>query len=110
VGGGVALLRATDSLILETDSEEQALGVKIITEAVEEPLRQMATNAGKSPDIIVDRVRHSDVSKGYNFMTDELVNMLESGIIDPVKVTRCALQNAVSVASTLITTSHAIVS
>jgi len=70
----------------------------------------MAKNAGKSPDIIVDRVVHSSQEIGYNFMTDELVNMLESGIIDPAKVTRCALQNAVSVASTLITTSHAIVS
>jgi len=110
VGGGVALLRATQNLSIETDTEEQALGVKIIVEAVEEPLRQMAKNAGKSPDIIVDRVTHSSQETGYNFMTDELVNMLENGIIDPAKVTRCALQNAVSVASTLITTSHAIVS
>ncbi len=109
-GGGTALIRATDGLFIETETEEQALGVNIIFEAIEEPLRQMAKNADKSPDIIVDRVRHSDASKGYNFMTDELVNMLDSGIVDPVKVTRCALQNAVSVASILITTSHAIVS
>jgi chaperonin GroEL len=109
-GGGIALIRATDGLFVKTDSEEQSLGVKIIFEAIEEPLRQMAINADKSPDIIVDKVRHSEPSKGYNFMTDELVNMLEEGIIDPVKVTRCALQNAVSVASTLVTTSHAIVS
>ena len=70
----------------------------------------MAINAGKSPDLIVDRVRHLEVNCGYNFMNDSEVNMLKEGIIDPVKVTRCALQNAVSVASTLITTSHAIVS
>jgi chaperonin GroEL len=108
-GGGTALIRATDGLFIETSSEEQSLGAKIILEAIEEPLRQMAKNADKSPDIIVSRVRQTGPEKGYNFMTDELVNMLDSGIVDPVKVTRCALQNAVSVASTLITTSHAIV-
>ena len=70
----------------------------------------MAKNAGKSPDLIVDRVRHLDTNWGYNFMNDSEVNMLDNGIVDPAKVTRCALQNAVSVASTLITTSHAIVS
>ncbi len=103
-------MRASQDTTIDTENEEQALGANIILKAVEEPLRQMAINAGKSPDIIVDRVRHCEREKGYNFMTDELVNMLEHGIIDPVKVTRCALQNAVSVASTLITTSHAIVS
>ena len=70
----------------------------------------MAKNAGKPPDIIISMVRSTKMEKGYNFATDELVNMLDAGIIDPAKVTRCALQNAVSVASTLITTSHAIVS
>jgi chaperonin GroEL len=110
IGGGTALIRATNGLFVETTSEEQSLGAKIILEAVEEPLRQMAKNADNSPDLIVNKVRHSEDEKGYNFMTGELVNMLETGIIDPVKVTRCALQNAVSVASTLITTSHAIVS
>ena len=109
-GGGTALIRATDGLFVETTSEEQSLGAKIILEAIEEPLRQMAKNADKSPDLIVDKVRQASIEKGYNFMTDELVNMLDSGIVDPAKVTRCALQNAVSVASTLITTSHAIVS
>jgi chaperonin GroEL len=109
-GGGTALIRATDGLFIETDSEEQSLGAKVILEAIEEPLRQMAKNADKSPDLIVNKVRQAPPEKGYNFMTDELVNMLDNGIVDPVKVTRCALQNAVSVASTLITTSHAIVS
>ena len=109
-GGGVALLRTSTGLHVETDNEEQSIGAKIILDAVEEPLRQMAKNAGKSPDLIVDRVRHLTGNKGYNFMTDDVVNMLDEGIVDPVKVTRCALQNAVSVASTLITTSHAIVS
>ena len=109
-GGGVALLRTSTGLHIETDNEEQAIGAKIILDAVEEPLRQMAINAGKSPDLIVDRVRHLTGNKGFDFMADDVADMFEQGIIDPVKVTRCALQNAVSVASTLITTSHAIVS
>ena len=109
-GGGVALIRAAKDLMVPTTSEEQSIGAKIILEAVEEPLRQMAKNADKSPDLIVDKVRRATIDKGYNFLSDSLVNMLEEGIVDPAKVTRCALQNAVSVASTLITTSHAIVS
>jgi chaperonin GroEL len=109
-GGGVALLRSASNLHVETDNEEQAIGAKIILDAIEEPLRQMAKNAGKSPDLIVDRVRVLEENHGYNFMNDTVVNMLDEGIVDPAKVTRCALQNAVSVASTLITTSHAIVS
>ena len=109
-GGGIALLRTSTGIDVTTDNEEQAIGAKIILDAVEEPLRQMAINAGKSPDLIVDRVRRLTGNNGFNFMTDNVGDMLEQGIIDPAKVTRCALQNAVSVASTLITTSHAIVS
>ena len=109
-GGGIALIRAAKGLKITTDSEEQAIGVKIVCDAIEAPLRQMAKNAGKSPDIVGDMVQHQENNWGYNFLTDKPVNMFEAGIIDPVKVTRCALQNAVSVASTLITTSHAIVS
>jgi chaperonin GroEL len=109
-GGGVALIRASQNISFVSESEDQALGAKIICEAVEEPLRQMAKNAGKSPDIVVNMVLNHEGAWGFNFLTDEPVNMLSAGIIDPVKVTRCALQNAVSVASTLITTSHAIVS
>ena len=109
-GGGIALLRTSTGIDITTDNEEQAIGAKIILDAVEEPLRQMAINAGKSPDLIVDRVRRLTGNNGFNFMTDNVGDMLEQGIIDPAKVTRCALQNAVSVASTLITTSHAIVS
>jgi chaperonin GroEL len=110
-GGGVALLRAASDVEIETDNEDQAAGVSIILEAVQEPIRQMAINAGMSPDIVVDRIKRlEDVAHGMNFMTGEIVNLLECGIVDPVKVTRCALENAVSVASTIITTSHAIVS
>ena len=108
-GGGTALLRATRDLVVTTPNEEQNLGVKIIFEAVEEPLRQMCLNAGESPDIIIDKIKALDADWGYDFNTGQIKNMYEAGIIDPVKVTRCALQNAASVSSTLITTNHAIV-
>jgi len=72
------------------------------------PLRQMAINAGESPDLILDEVRKSGFI-GYDFSKRKVVDLLEEGVIDPVKVTRCALQNATSAASTLITTNHAIV-
>ena len=71
----------------------------------------MAINAGMSPDMVVSQVRQlEEPNHGINFMTGEVVDLVEAGVIDPVKVTRCALENAVSVASTIITTSHAIVS
>tara|TARA_Y100000592_G_scaffold84776_1_gene136081 strand:- start:4371 stop:5945 length:1575 start_codon:yes stop_codon:yes gene_type:complete len=108
-GGGTALMRASQSLSVETDNDEQAMGVSIVLEAVEEPLRQMALNAGESPDIIVNKVTSTRPPFGYNFVTNEIENLYENGIIDPVKVSRCALENAASVASTLITTNYAIV-
>ena len=108
-GGGSSLLRAVANLQVEVDNEDQLFGVEIIKEALQAPLRQMATNAGKSPDIICELVVNS-LSKdnyGYNFITDEVVDLLQAGVIDPVKVTRTALQNAASVAGTLITTNYA---
>ena len=70
----------------------------------------MAKNSGMSPDIVIQQVRETTTfNHGMNFLTGDIVNLLDSGVIDPVKVTKCALQNAVSVASTIITTSHAIV-
>tara|TARA_R100000008_G_scaffold86470_1_gene79747 strand:- start:4594 stop:6168 length:1575 start_codon:yes stop_codon:yes gene_type:complete len=108
-GGGVALIRATKNLKVATDNDDQKLGVQIVCEAVKEPFRQMAKNAGYSPDILLSLVEKSKENKGIDFNTGKLVNLVESGIIDPVKVTRCALQNATSVASTLITTNHAII-
>jgi chaperonin GroEL len=109
IGGGCALLQATSHLDVQVDNESQALGVEIVKRAVEAPLRQMALNAGKSPDIICRAVLESDTNHGYNFMTDEVENLLERGVIDPVKVTLTALQNASSVAGTLITTNNAII-
>jgi chaperonin GroEL len=109
-GGGAVLIHAAKSLHVEVDNEDQELGVLIVKEAIYAPIKQMASNAGQSPDIIVDKVSDCiDQLQGWDFANGEIVNMLEAGIVDPVKVTRCALQNAVSVASTLITTSHAIV-
>jgi len=108
-GGGVALIRASKNIKVETNSEDQKLGVKIVCEAVKEPLRQMALNGGYSPDIFISLVSKASGNKGINFNTGKLIDLLEAGIVDPVKVTRCALQNAASVSSTLITTNHAII-
>ena len=109
-GGGVTLIHAVKGLDVAVDSEDQRIGVDIIFEAIEEPLRQMAVNAGLSPDLIIAQVNSSNIGEGYDFMDNTVKELTKSGIIDPVKVTRCALENAVSVASTLITTGHAIVS
>jgi len=110
-GGGVALMRATNDLEVEVDNEDQNAGVQIVRSAVEEPLRQMAINAGESPDIISKLVRESsrNGNYGFNFVTGEICDMIESGVIDPVKVTKTSLLNAASVAGTLITTNCAII-
>ena len=108
-GGGVTLLRVTKDIKIETENEDQSLGVKIVLEAVKAPLRQMAENAGDSPDLILSKVLAADDELGWDFSTGKLVNMLDAGIIDPVKVIRTALQNAASAASTLLTTNYAII-
>jgi len=108
-GGGTALLRAAQDLTVETENEDQRLGVEILKKAASEPIRQMAVNAGESADIIINTVATETDCRGYNFKDSQMTNMVESGIIDPTKVTRVAITNAVSVASTLITTNHAII-
>ncbi len=104
-GGGVALLRcipALDRLKLEDD---EAIGVNIVKRALEEPLRQIAVNAGLEGAVIVARVRESkDVNFGFNAATDEFGDLLKAGVIDPAKVTRLALQNAASIAALMLTT------
>ena len=104
-GGGVALIRAghnaLDQLKLTGD---EATGVDIVRRAIAEPLRQIATNAGIEGSIVVMKVKEGDKFFGYNAAKDEYCDMLEAGIIDPKKVTRCALQNAASVAGLLLTT------
>jgi len=108
-GGGATLIKISQKAVVKTDNEWQDLGVKIILEAVKEPLKQMALNAGGSPDLILSKVLSAKKNHGWNFVTDKLENLYNAGIIDPAKVIRCALQNAASVASTLITTDHAII-
>jgi len=108
-GGGATLVRAAKNIDIDLDSQDQMLGVEIIKQALSTPLRQMAKNAGKSPDIIVSLVEDESDGYGYDFNSGEIINMLEEGIVDPAKVTRVALQNAASAASTLITTNYAII-
>ena len=108
-GGGVTLL-ASRAFKIKAENEDQRLGAEIIRKALEAPVRQMARNAGESADIIIERIsKRRGKLHGWDFKESKIVNMLNAGIIDPAKVTRAALQNAVSVASTLITTTGAIV-
>ena len=108
-GGGVALIRAATALQIDNLNEDEALGVEIVKKAVLAPLRQMAVNAGESPDLIQNLVDTEQENLGYNFKNGKIEDMYVAGIIDPLKVTRAALQNAASAAGTLITTSHAII-
>jgi len=108
-GGGIALLRATTDLFVETDNEEQSLGAQVVLRACLMPLKQMAINAGESADIIIQNVKNETGDTGYDFLNRCMVSTYEKGIIDPCKVTKCALRNAASAAGTLLTTSHAIV-
>ncbi len=108
-GGGSALAKIADQVQVMDITSEQKLGFKIVIDACTAPLKQMALNAGESPDIIIQKVQGSSKTEGYNFMTNQIEDFFETGIIDPVKVTISAIQNSVSVASTLITTNHAVV-
>src|SRR5215468_3667129 len=103
-GGGVALLRAQSSLDSLKLDDEQRFGVSIIRRAIEEPLRQIVQNAGLEGSIVVNKVKEGKDDFGYNAATDQYVNLLPQGVIDPVKVVRTALQNAASVASLMLTT------
>jgi chaperonin GroEL len=104
-GGGVALLRARAAIEgLKGINEEQNHGIQIALRAMEAPLREIVTNAGEEPSVIVNKVKEGNGSYGYNAATGEYVDMLEAGILDPTKVTRTALQNAASIAGLMITT------
>ena len=108
-GGGVTLLRIADNLVVETDNKDQASGVNIIKRAMTGPICTMAVNSGLEPETVLATIRKiKDPKHGMNFATGEVVDFFDTGIIDPAKVTRCALQNAASVAGTLITTNFAI--
>ena len=108
-GGGVALIRASEKLGVTPENEEQRCGIEIVKNAVYAPLYQMAKNAGESADLIVSKVMEAPPEYGWDFHSGGLPEMISSGIIDPVKVTRSALQNAAAAAGTLFTTSHAII-
>jgi chaperonin GroEL len=104
-GGGVAFVRAISALAnLEGINADETTGIKIVKRAIEEPLRQIVANAGGEGSVIVAKVAEGSGDFGYNAKTDEYVNMLEAGIIDPTKVTRVALENAASVSGMLLTT------
>jgi chaperonin GroEL len=104
-GGGVALVRVQKALDkLETKNEDQAVGVKILARAIEEPLRQIVENAGEDAAVILNRVKEGKGSFGYNAATGDFGDLIDQGILDPTKVTRLALQNAASVSGLLLTT------
>ena len=103
-GGGTALVNVISAVAaLELEGDE-ATGRNIVLRALEEPLRQIAYNAGYEGSIVIDRLKNAELGTGFNAATGEWVNMIEAGIIDPVKVSRSALQNAASVASLILTT------
>ena len=105
-GGGVALLDTIEDvrpLLNEVEGDEKT-GVSIVLRALEEPLRQIAENAGREGSVIVEKVMHSKRGEGYDALNNEFVDMIKAGIVDPTKVTRSALQNAASVASMILTT------
>ncbi len=104
-GGGVALIRATEALDnLEGDNADETTGIKIVKRAIEEPLRQIVENAGLEGSVVVEKVRGQKGDFGYNARKDTYENLRESGIIDPAKVCRVALENAASIAGMFLTT------
>ncbi|MEQ1811605.1 MAG: chaperonin GroEL [Terricaulis sp.] len=104
-GGGVALLRAAFALDIKGDNDDQDVGIALVRRALEAPIRQIVENAGVEGSIVVGKLRDSnDLNYGFNAQTEEYVDMLKAGIIDPVKVVRIALQDAASVAGLIITT------
>jgi len=104
-GGGVALLRCKDAISkIKTDNEDQAAGVKIVLRAIEQPLREIARNAGDEPSVVIAKVLEGKGNFGYNAQTGEYGDMVAMGVLDPTKVTRYALQNAASVSALILTT------
>ena len=103
-GGGVALLAAAGSIDLKTLDGDERTGASIIVRALEEPIRQLATNAGLEGSVVVDKIRNGKKGEGLNVDTGEYIDLVKAGIIDPTMVTRSALQNAASIAKNIITT------
>ncbi len=108
-GGGVALVRAEAALAgLKGDNDDETTGIHIVERAIEEPIRIIAANAGKEGSVIVQKVKEGKADFGYNARTDKFENLLATGVIDPTKVVRVALQNAASVAGMFLTTECAL--
>ena len=108
-GGGVALVRAESALAgLKGENEDETTGIHIVARAIEEPIRTIAANAGKEGSVIVQKVKEGKADFGYNARTDKFENLLSTGVIDPTKVVRVALQNAASVAGMFLTTECAL--
>ena len=108
-GGGVAYIRAAQAIKdLKGANDDETTGIHIVARAIEEPLRQIAANAGVEGSVIINKIRENAGDFGYNARTDEYVNMFEAGVIDPTKVSRVALENAASVAGMFLTTECAI--
>jgi chaperonin GroEL len=109
-GGGVALLNAVPVLLkMKLDNEDEQIGVNIVRKALEVPMRKITENAGKDGSVIVENVRQQQAKSkkhtiGYNVLTDEYMDMVKGGVIDPAKVTRGALENAASIAAMILTT------
>ena len=108
-GGGTAYVNVINEVAkLTSDVQDSQVGINIIVKALEEPVRQIAINAGVEGSVIIEKVRNSEPGVGYDALHDEYKNMIKAGIVDPTKVTRSALQNAASVASTFLTTEAAV--
>tara|TARA_B100000959_G_scaffold138571_1_gene145641 strand:- start:384 stop:869 length:486 start_codon:yes stop_codon:yes gene_type:complete len=107
-GGGVALLRSVSALDKLDVSDNQKVGVNIVRRALEEPIRQIVNNAGLEASIVVQEVRNGKEDYGFDARSEGYVNMFKSGIIDPTKVTRVAIENAASISGLLLTTEAAV--
>ena len=104
-GGGTVMLNAQKKLDGGLGlKDDQATGVAIVRKALEEPVKQIAMNAGKEGSVIVEQIRKAKAGEGYDALNDKFLNMFEAGIVDPAKVTRSALQNAASIAAMVLTT------
>ena len=103
-GGGVALLRAAEAINLDAFEDDERTGAQIVLRALEEPLRQIAENAGLEGSVVINDVRARRPAKGLNAATGEIVDLVAEGVIDPAMVTRSALQNAASIAKNILTT------
>ena len=102
----VDVIRGLDDV--EFDDDDEKVGIQIVKKSLEAPIRQIATNAGKDGSVIIEEVRKQEKGVGYNAAKDEYVDMIKAGIIDPLKVTRSAVQNAASVAAMVLTTEAAV--